>query len=91
MALGIDKIAWEHVVVSVLAKKAAANNGGYNVKDAMETVLMEMQRMSKWRGPALTSPQWRAWTPEAPGDQMTSAALRPPAGIPALTSPLWRA
>ncbi len=42
MALGIGKIAWEHVVVLVLAEKAAAKIGGYNVTDAMKTVLMEM-------------------------------------------------
>ncbi len=91
MAIGINAAAWGLEAVSILAEEAAADCDGYDARDATKTDSMGMPRTSKWRGPALTSPLWRAWTPGAPVDQIVSVALWPSAVIPALTSPAWRA
>ncbi len=74
MAIGIGATDWERGTNLILAEKGAADYVGHEAEGERETNTRRMSRTSEGREPALTSPAWRAWTPGAPKDQMTTVA-----------------
>ncbi len=88
MATGTDEPTSEQAANLILVEKAAADSGERGTTAVMRMKYRYAQSEGERRGPALTSPIWRAWNPESPAELNATADRRTAADNPALTSPV---
>ncbi len=88
MASGTSKTTLEQAMDLVLGRGAAADGGVCDTMVARRMKCYDERSKGTRRGPALTSPIWRAWNPEAPENLDSFTDVATAADNPALTSPV---